>query len=533
MSYITPPTSSLQSTEKISQGATSGEFQQQSSSSPAHIAPIYILDDDSLLNIFYLYRPLLLGEDKDDDTRLAGGDNGWIGEHWWFKLAHVCQRWRNLILGSCSYLGLCLVCINSMPIADMLAYSPPLPLIIEWLYEDSDIGTEDEAGLMLALEQRDRVRRIRLVVSVQNSEKLFTAINEEFPILEYLIITSSDRSFALVLPEGFQAPRLHQVVLIGSGLPIRSQLLTTTVDLVTLCLTVDDPSTYFFPNILHQWLSSTPRLEMLVIVFSFPVYNLDTERELMRTPITTQVTLPNLRWFAFQGVSAYTETLFPWISSPRLEKLQIFFFEQPTFSTPYLVQFLNTTRNLRFGSANFTFSDGQVDVEMYSRKGMDFAFRIGVICQHLDLQVLFITQMFGALSQIFSAVEHLALEHEEHIQSSEEHDAVDRSEWHKLFRSFSNVKTLRIDDGLSEQLSRCLQWDNGGLPWDLLPELQELTYAGNSNAGDIFTSFIDARQNAGRPVTLVRRNTPHSSVSAFEPAAIISVNGEAGNNINT
>jgi hypothetical protein len=439
-------------------------------SSLAHISPIHILDDDSLLNVFYLYRPLLLGEDKDEDTRLAGGDQGWFGEHWWFKLTHVCQKWRNLILGSCSYLGLCLVFINGMPVADMLAYSSPLPLIIEWLYKDSDIGTEEEGQFLLALEQRDRLRRIRLVVSAQNSQKLCTAINAEFPILEYLIVTASDRSMTLILPEGFQAPRLHQIVLIGSALPTRSQLLTTTVGLVTLCLTVDHSSTYFHPNILHQWLSFTPRLEMLVIIFSFSVSNLDVERKLTHTPITTQVTLPNLRWFAFQGLCAYSEALFRSISSPRLEKLQIFFFEQPTFSIPYLVQFMKTTSNLRFSGANFNFSDGQVDVEMYPREGI-CSFRMGVICQHLDLQVPFITQISSALSQMFSAAEQIALEHEEHSQSSEEHNAVDRSEWHKLLRSFRNVKTLRVDDGLSEQLSRCLQSDNGGLPCDLLPEL--------------------------------------------------------------
>jgi len=116
-------------------------------------------------------------------------------------------------------------------------------------------------------------------------------------------------------------------------------------------------------------------------------------------------------------------------------------------------------------------------------------------------------------------MEHLALEHEERNdcgQSSEEHGVVDRPEWHRLLRSFSSVKTLRVDGGLSDELSRYLQSDSGGLPWDLLPELQELTYAGNSNAGDVFTSFIDARQNTGRPVTLVRRNCPqHSFVSSF------------------
>ena len=39
---------------------------------------IHILDDYSLLNIFYLYRPFLLGEDQDVNIRFWGGDAmGW------------------------------------------------------------------------------------------------------------------------------------------------------------------------------------------------------------------------------------------------------------------------------------------------------------------------------------------------------------------------------------------------------------------------------------------------------------------------
>ena len=80
--------------------------------------------------------------------------------------------------------------------------------------------------------------------------------------------------------------------------------------------------------------------------------------------------------------------------------------------------------------------------------------------------------IFNSLSQIFSAVEHLALEHGEHSRSSEEHNEVDRTEWRKLLRSFRNVKTLRVDHGLSDKLFRSLQWDGGELPLELLPELQ-------------------------------------------------------------
>jgi hypothetical protein len=44
-------------------------------------------------------------------------------------------------------------------------------------------------------------------------------------------------------------------------------------------------------------------------------------------------------------------------------------------------------------------------------------------------------------------------------------------------------------------------------PTELLPELKELSYFTIDHARDPFASFIFARQNAGRPVTLVRHRT--------------------------
>ena len=38
-----------------------------------HPASVHMLDDDSLLNAFYFYRPFLLGEDDEEDRRLVGG----------------------------------------------------------------------------------------------------------------------------------------------------------------------------------------------------------------------------------------------------------------------------------------------------------------------------------------------------------------------------------------------------------------------------------------------------------------------------
>jgi hypothetical protein len=158
--------------------------------------------------------------------------------------------------------------------------------------------------------------------------------------------------------------------------------------------------------------------------------------------------------------------------------------------------------------------------------------RVG--CWHFDWQVSSVAQISNALSQVFSAVEHLTFRHEVHSRSSEEHNDVDRIEWRRLLRSFSNVKTFRVEDGLVEELTHCLRLEDGELPLELLPELQELTYLGGRDTGDAFTSFIDVRQNAGRPVTLVRHNSsPSPSVSPLEAPAITSVNSEAGNDIGT
>ena len=469
----------------------------------SHIVSIHVLDDDSLLNIFYLYCPFFLGEDGDDISRLQGGRVSWGQGRWWYRLAHVCQRWRNLILGSASYLRLSLVCTNGTPVANMLANSPPLPLTVDYSSE-AGITAEDEEAMLLALQQRHRLRHLRLCLAVQNLQKFVMAVDEEFPILEYLIVDRLPKdTTVLMLPETLQAPHLRHLLLSGFACPKRPRLHPTTVNLVTLYLVINHPSAYFQPNILLQWISFMPQLESLAIIFTFPVPNRDVERQLTRTPITTHITLPNLRLFWFRGVSAYLEAVVCRITTPRLENLRIQFFKQLTFSIPRLVQFMDTTENVRSNIAEIMLKDKYIDVGMFSREAGSYVFAIAVGCRHLDWQVSSMAQIYNALSQVFSAVEYLTLRYEVHGQSSEEHDDVDRIEWRKLLRPFSNVKTLGVEEGLVEQLSRCLRLEDGELPLELLPQLQELGYFGSGDAG-AFTPFIDARQNAGRPVTLSR-----------------------------
>jgi hypothetical protein len=426
----------------------------------------------------------------------------------------------------------------------MLAHSPPLPLVIDY---KCDPTSGDEEGAFLALKQRDRVRRVRLSMPAANLQKLIEVMDDEYPILEYMILATGgppyDRSSILILPETLQAPHLRHLTLSAFALPMGSRLLTAAVGLVSLCLYMDVPSTYFHPNALLHWISYMPQLETLVIAFFFPVPNREIERQLTHMPILTPVILPNLHCFMFQGVSAYLEAFIHQITTPRLEKFDIDFFNQLTFSVPRLVQFLNTsyaTENLRFDSARFWFEDERVAAKVYTTSGeakIDAFINVG--CWHLDWQVSSMAQIFNSLSHLFSAVDHLTLKHKVHRLSSEDHNAVDHTEWRKLLGSFGNTKTLWVSSGLVEQLSRCLELEDGELPLELLPELQELTYSVSGNTGDAFTPFVNARQNADRAVTLVCRSpSPGRSASHIETSlpsitpAIIGAS-EAGSGFDT
>ena len=165
-----------------------------------------------------------------------------------------------------------------------------------------------------------------------------------------------------------------------------------------------------------------PQLESLAVLLSFPVPNRDVERQLTHTPITTHIILPNLRFFCFRGVSAYLETVVCRIMAPRLERLQIHYFRQLTFSVPRLLQFMNTTGNLRFDNALSLFKDMEIYVLMFLGEANTYAFGVRVDCWHLDWQVSSLAQISNELSQVFSAVEHLTLGHEVHSKSSEEHN---------------------------------------------------------------------------------------------------------------
>jgi hypothetical protein len=393
----------------------------------------------------------------------------------------------------------------------MLAHSPSVPLSIDHFDEYQYPTAKDEEGVILALQHRDRVRRIRLLEPIPTLQKLIIALDGEFPILEFLLIQHQryhkpeiQDTTSLNLPETFRAPHLRHLVLKNFAIPIESPLLTSMGHLVTLSLIGIPSSAYFHPNALLQLLSLMHQLETLGIDFNCYVPSRGAERQLLHTPNMARVTLPNLRWFGFRGTSIYLEAFLPWFVTPLLKKLQVYFFSQMIYSVPHLREFMSTAGNLLLKTAAFNFCSNRLNVKSYPHKEAKmYTLDMDLGGKHLDWQVASAAQVLRTLETVFSAVEHLTLGYDRNFISSEWNNEADRSHWRGLLGSFGNVKTLHVEYKLVGQLSHALQPGEGESPTELLPALQQLSYSTRGPLRDAFTVFIDARQEAGRPVTVV------------------------------
>jgi hypothetical protein len=238
-----------------------------------------MLDEYTLLNVFYARRLDLA--DLGDDVVIR---TDWGRLRWWYKPAQICRRWRNIILESPVRLDLHLVCSYGTPVADILAHSPPLPLVIDYLDIDRERTAEDDDGILLALQHCDRVRRIGLVVPATNLLPPLVAMDKRFPILERLfIISQTGDQTNLMVPETFQAPSLRSLVLFCVRLPTGPSSLLASADLVILMLEYIPPSAYFPPSYLLARLSSLTQLQELSIRFSYPAPADDVEGQLSHT----------------------------------------------------------------------------------------------------------------------------------------------------------------------------------------------------------------------------------------------------------
>ena len=381
-----------------------------------------------------------------------------------------------------------------------LDHLPLLPLFIK--YSSHFLAPtipQDELGIYHTLRLNSRIRHIELDLPLSMLQKVLVLMDEYFPILEHLSLSSSFSADSghrppLTLPKAFVAPNLRHLTLFGIGLPKRLRVLTSTIFLVTLTLSRIQTS-YFRPRLLVARLQSFPLLEELTISFSIPIPRPSTEREILGEK-GAPITLPSLKILWFHGVGAFLESLVAQIRVPLLEQLYIRLFNQIALVLPHFFYLVNNTKVFKLSKATVGFHRDEVCVSMFHGLRR-IPFYLCVRCKPLDWQIDCAAQICHALIPTLSGVEELSLPlvGYKEIPTEMRNGAIDSATWHDLLRTFIGVKQLHIDDALLEEPSRALEVDGVGLDPEFLPNLQSIRATRN-----LFTSFIDARQVVGRPV---------------------------------
>ncbi|KAI0290301.1 hypothetical protein BC826DRAFT_1106537 [Russula brevipes] len=346
------------------------------------------LNIDVLLTIFNHYR-------LDDEER-------WNTQLRWCKLSHVCRKWRYLIYGSSLHLNIFIRVTKDTPSLHNLAHLPSIPLIIDYRdtpsyvlvpleprrvatrYWNADT-TEDDDGVLHAIQQRDRVRRIALEVKPSTLVKLIAPMDEPFPRLEALSLFSienpgRDAMLMPTLPREFSAPNLRHLELRGIHLSRGISFLASALFLVTLKLTEIQSPGYFAPEDLVTQLQHIPKLEELSIGFSVPMNRASTERE----PARAQTTV----------------TRFPLSSGsvPLLERLKITLLYEPSFHIPHLSELIKATKGLGKPVAHVIFYDrGGASFVVGSRDELgDRSLKLEIRCNPFDQQVQSVARLCSA-----------------------------------------------------------------------------------------------------------------------------------------
>jgi hypothetical protein len=384
-----------------------------------------------------------------------------------------------------------------------------MPLVIDYQYATTTFDAPERQGIFHALQIRGRVRRVVLHMPTSSLDDLLVLMDEPFPVLEQLTISSTTEGTNMILPETFLAPNLRHLTLSGITLPGELTLLST-VSLVTLTLTNLRATSYFLPKHLATHLRSFSQLEELSVSFSIPLPRPSSESELSDV-LESPVTLPTLRRLIFKGVTAYLDSLVAQIRAPLLEQLSITLFNQIAFALPQLSDFTNATPGLKLPVANVTFKHDGVSVVTEHRTQQmgdrQSGFSLRVICKQFDWQIDASAQICRSLMPVLSCVEDLTLDIDGQEMPTEwQNSAVDGAAWHELLRPFVGVDRLLVCRALAQELSCALKSDDVGLDLGLLPVLQVLVHRLDVERGyNAFGSFVDARRIAGRRVRLLTR----------------------------
>ena len=486
------------------------------------------LPDDVLLEVFDHYRKL----SADHWARLQG----------WYKLAHTCTRWRQLVFASSLRLNLQLRCTFGTPVVDMISHSPPFPLILDYGPHLLKKWTPtDEGGVLFALQQLSRTHEIMLSAPQSTLAEIINAMLDTAPMLRRLILHTESTEF--VLPKCFldgNVPQLQHLELHGVSLATLHPLLPSATSLVSLILERVPSSVYFSPESLIAHIHTMPYLQTLSIGFlsTVPRPGLGIQRFLPPGQASqARIELPALKQLVYRGVSSYLESLLTRIRTPVIQDIDITFFNQLTLRIPRICTFINDLQSFRPTAARIDFAKTSAHILLFvpsmalqssESQSQSPDISLSVSCAHLDFQVSAMAQICSGLTgtgivsgaglahaNLVLPVEELMLGYHQGELSEEwrgGEDIVDPSLWRMLLTPFRQTRTLRVHVALATDLEHALrspQPQQVGLEREMIcPELRTIVLLHGDDervlagASEALRSFVDERNRAGHLVNL-------------------------------
>jgi F-box-like len=450
---------------------------------------IDVLPDDILIEIFDFYV----------DVSLSYEGKKWIEA--WQSLAHVCRRWRSVVLGSPRRLKLQLYCTPETPVRDTLDVWPAFPLLVRG--NDMSLSASTD-NVIAALGQSNRVCEIILLgLTGRQLEEVLAPMQVPFPELTDLQLWTHDKT-PPVIPDSFldgSAPRLRIFRLDGIPFPGLPKLLLSATHLVQLLLTNIPHSGYLSPEAIVAPLSVLPSLEVLSLELQSPESRPD-----WGLPPPKRSILPALNVFYFSGVTEYLEELVTRIDTPQLDTMDLTFFNQIDFACPRLAQFINCTPTLKaLDEAHVQFTDGTASIIFrYQTNESGYGeLLINILCREPDWQLSSIEQVCNSSLHPLSMVEDLYIEHE-YSELVWKDDAIENTLWLQLLLPFTAVKNLYLSKDFAPGIAAALQELAGGIT-EVLSSLQNIFVEGLEPSGPFqknIGQFVAARQLSDYPIAI-------------------------------
>jgi hypothetical protein len=418
----------------------------------------------------------------------------------WFRLAHVCRTWRQIIFASPRSLRLQLHCTYRTPVLKNLDCWPPLPLVVNYGGFPSlpPPSLEDEDNIMAALEQSDRVCSINLTVSRSLQKKLST-ISKPFSVLRELVLRSQDKIQLKPLSEFLWGHHLRTLHSTGLAFPPLPRL--PSQDLVDLRLhKITMP--YFPPEAFANALCGMTQLRSLSLHFLFFI---PRQKHLsFPPPPVGRILLPALTYFRYQGISKYLDTLVARIEAPCLRNIDITYFSQTNWDVSQLGLFINRMETWTSPlQADIVLAERAISVT-FTEPGADALtrLRIQISCEQLDWQLSSISQICDQFSSFLFSVKDLRIKS---VRLPSLPDDMVDEQWLRLIRAFDGTKDFYVADEIGIDIMHALHTSNEGHK-SALPALQNLCVQGpiltHRPMGALLESFVSRCRLSGHPVQI-------------------------------